>query len=287
MVIANDWNLIKKALEYYTGLGYIYKETPWIVPPSVTALTCPDAKKVLCSKKHSFVGSAEQGFIHLAQQGILERGQRYLSAGPCVRLGETDDLHQEQFFKVELFYLANEEENPSAVANVFLDNASLFFSQMSLIMPSTVEAENDPGVTDININGIEVGSYGTRSVDGITWAFGTGLAEPRFSLACANENNVDELHRGAFKAFHHYRREMRARGAVAENMEHDDEGTTHLNHLTWMCEHCIRDIQGSKSMSVDKYSRWLGFIQGCLISQGITTVKRERDRTRPWFNNIT
>lgn len=280
MVIANDWNLIKKALEYYTGLGYIYKETPWIVSPEITELTCPDIQKSLHNTTQSFVGSAEQGFIQLALQGQLIPGVKYVSASPCIRLGETDELHQEQFFKVELYSLSQDE----TVLNSFIDDASLFFSQMSLVMPCVVET-SDPSTVDININGIEVGSYGTRSAQDIAWTFGTGLAEPRFSLACANEHDVPDRDKGAFRAFHHYRREMRARGAVAQNMEHADGSTTTLDHLTWMCEHCIRDIQGTRSMEVDKYSRWLGFIQGCLISQGITTVKREQDRTRVWFNS--
>ena len=39
---------------------------------------------------------------------------------------------------------------------------------------------------DLMLNGIEVGSYGHRSIPGIeTWAYGTGLALPRFSVASA------------------------------------------------------------------------------------------------------
>jgi hypothetical protein len=38
---------------------------------------------------------------------------------------------------------------------------------------------------DLEINGIEVGSYSRRSFGGISWTCGTGLAEPRFSMATA------------------------------------------------------------------------------------------------------
>ena len=36
---------------------------------------------------------------------------------------------------------------------------------------------------DLMINGIEVGSYGLRMGNGYEWVYGTGLAEPRFSVA--------------------------------------------------------------------------------------------------------
>jgi hypothetical protein len=36
---------------------------------------------------------------------------------------------------------------------------------------------------DIEINGIEVGSYGIRSVDDVQYIYGTGLALPRYSTA--------------------------------------------------------------------------------------------------------
>jgi hypothetical protein len=35
-----------------------------------------------------------------------------------------------------------------------------------------------------------------------------------------------------------------------------------------------------------KLNRWLGYIQGVLISRGITTVTEERDWTRPLFKHL-
>ena len=59
---------------------------------------------------------------------------------------------------------------------------------------------------------------------------------------------------------------------------------TSPEHLLWMCNHCIPRVRDDGlGFSVDKYSRWLGYIQGCLISRGITTVEKERNITRPWF----
>jgi len=92
---------------------------------------------------------------------------------------------------------------------------------------------------------------------------------------------------GSLRAFEHYRDMLRNKGYEPENntlFAGGDE--TCPEHLLWMCEHCIPQVRDDgRGMNVSKYSRWLGFIQGCLISQGWTTVKAERDRTRPWFNN--
>jgi hypothetical protein len=35
-----------------------------------------------------------------------------------------------------------------------------------------------------------------------------------------------------------------------------------------------------------KLNRWLGYIQGCLIDRGHTTVQAERDWTRPLFRSL-
>ncbi len=35
-----------------------------------------------------------------------------------------------------------------------------------------------------------------------------------------------------------------------------------------------------------KLNRWLGYIQGCLIERGYTTVETERDWTRPLFRHL-
>lgn len=37
---------------------------------------------------------------------------------------------------------------------------------------------------------------------------------------------------------------------------------------------------------LNKLNRWLGYIQGCLISKGLTTVEEERDWTRPLFRPL-
>lgn len=92
---------------------------------------------------------------------------------------------------------------------------------------------------------------------------------------------------GSRKAFEYYAQLLRQNGFRPVNhTEIEDGDPTSEEHLLWMCEHCeplVRD--DGHGMSVDKYSRWLGFVQGCIIMRGYTTVQEERDRTRPWFND--
>ncbi len=51
-------------------------------------------------------------------------------------------------------------------------------------------------------------------------------------------------------------------------------------HLLWMLKQ-IRNHQTKHN--VEKYHRWLGFIQGVLIMKGYTTVETERNFTRSYF----
>ena len=52
-------------------------------------------------------------------------------------------------------------------------------------------------------------------------------------------------------------------------------------HLLWM----IQQIQTSENMSLTKCSRWIGFIQGVLVSKGYTTVEEEKEITRGMYND--
>jgi hypothetical protein len=54
-----------------------------------------------------------------------------------------------------------------------------------------------------------------------------------------------------------------------------------LSHCRWMAQHQMHPAQAHHS--IDKKSRWLGFIQGVLIVHGLTDIEAERNITRPWF----
>jgi len=56
-----------------------------------------------------------------------------------------------------------------------------------------------------------------------------------------------------------------------------------LKNLKWMCR---VGIEQAKTMTVDKASRWLGFVQGCLASRRLLLVDEEREFTRPLFHEV-
>lgn len=53
-----------------------------------------------------------------------------------------------------------------------------------------------------------------------------------------------------------------------------------LENLAWMCRQ-----GGKEGMPLDKASRWLGFVQGCLAMRGLIDVDHERDVSRPLYHH--
>jgi hypothetical protein len=60
----------------------------------------------------------------------------------------------------------------------------------------------------------------------------------------------------------------------------NDKKETSLANVDWMCQTALNNCL---VWPIDKLSRWLGFIQACLAFHGLTTVKEEREATRPLF----
>ena len=59
-------------------------------------------------------------------------------------------------------------------------------------------------------------------------------------------------------------------------------GKTKTSHLIWMLE----SIRDNSEMSLTKKHRWLGYIQGIMVSHGILDVVEERDSTREIFRGL-
>lgn len=161
-----NYHYISNALKFYESLGYRYIETPWVVPLEDLSLTF-SGNREKCELGY-LVGSAEQGFINLMRTGQLGPG-KYVSAGPCFRFedkGQKDKLPY--FFKVELCKVGTTDYKD------LLDDAH------RLLGGTIVETAIGH---DIELNGLEIGSYGGRNIGGLVWAYGTGIAEPRYTWA--------------------------------------------------------------------------------------------------------
>lgn len=181
-----DWQRIARAHAFYQSKGYVYVEVPWAVKAATVAATIPPDARPLCVADADaiLIGSAEQGILDLIwNQGFQpEQGARYFSVSPCFR-GETtlvQGVTQLTFMKVELFSLAS----PTAMLVLTCDAARFLTSEGGLLS----RAETPEGL-DLFCGGMEVGSYGTRTKFGLSWAYGTGLAEPRFSSALSQQKD--------------------------------------------------------------------------------------------------
>ncbi len=177
-----NWQNIAQAISYYTQRGYDYIEVPWVVPRDISMVTAPPDVEMYNCALGDLVGSAEQSFIHLMVEQNLQGS--YVAATPCWR-PENDQWHQPYFFKVELFKRTKNLTTARRESDKMAWHAQCFMEGLGGA-PFLVPTESG---LDLEIGGIEVGSYGARKWAGFTWAYGTGLAEPRFSMAVANDSD--------------------------------------------------------------------------------------------------
>lgn len=123
-----------------------------------------------------YVGSAEQGFIEMHSQGKLWNGY-YAALTPCQRNEQEDESHYTIFLKLELI-IVGQHALPEMLTYVktFLEQEDFDW----VVVPSDCK-DNE---VDIEVNGVEVGSYGINVMpDGTPYTYGTGIAEPRLSYA--------------------------------------------------------------------------------------------------------
>lgn len=183
MDIANQnneirWDFISQAINYYKNNGFKYIEVPWIVSEKALKVTLPSDKTGLITQFGSLVGSAEQSFIQLIMNNKLNEG-KYIAASPCFRDVIEDKWHSKYFFKVELINYVKKNELNDTIKMIMV--ALDFFK--TLVDGSKLKVTPQKDGYDIELNNIEIGSYGIRKFEDKCWIYGTGLAEPRFSKA--------------------------------------------------------------------------------------------------------
>jgi hypothetical protein len=121
--------------------------------------------------------------------GQLKPG-RYICATPCFRDEPViDELHREYFFKVELINTIGpfDEDGLLDVVNHAMELFKLFGLDVGVITPENVPLTSNDCDIVTRQEGIELGSYGIREAviydKNIQWIYGTGVAEPRTSIA--------------------------------------------------------------------------------------------------------
>lgn len=171
----HNWANLARTVEHFSHQGFIYIEVPWLVPAEVTAITAPHPLRGdFSTPLGDLVGSAEQSFIHLLQQGQLPKG-RYVTLSPCFREEKVHNhLKRPWFMKVELIAVG---ENATTELTLLCRH---WFETLS---GYTVDVVTTDIGLDLELGGIELGSYGYRTHNNLSWTYATGLAEPRFSQA--------------------------------------------------------------------------------------------------------
>lgn len=182
-----DYKLLSEFAEFYRKLGFRPMEVDWIVDWRADAATRPQDREPINVNdgKHRLVGSGEQGFINHIMKGNKLNG-RFYTITPCFRTEPViDELHLPQFMKLELF---------STVDSVLdlIRTKECAICELTSVDIERIKRVGSDGGLDIEVDGIEVGSYGRRwfqFLDGLSfdYAYGTGLALPRFTIA---ENGV-------------------------------------------------------------------------------------------------
>ena len=71
----------------------------------------------------------------------------------------------------------------------------------------------------------------------------------------------------------------RYRDLLNAEPKEDPDNPMHEGHLAWM----LQELQ-LRRMEQTKKHRWLGYIQGIMVSKGLISVQEEREATREIFN---
>lgn len=187
-----NYSMLAQASQYYSDLGYERIEAPWLVSKEISDVTKPlgastfIVQKDIEQKQKAFVSSGEQSFLYLINKGHLPSSGRFHTITPCLRNDMWDEIHMKQFMKLELIYYVTTVENYFVTEpfnlelDKMVDTCLKYFTKLAGTSNTVEVIKTDQGY-DINMNGIEIGSYGIRSCLFAEWIYGTGLAEPRFS----------------------------------------------------------------------------------------------------------
>lgn len=169
--------LLYSAMAFFKGRGYQFITVPMLVDEDIVKLTLPPNRIPKFHADKCYVGSAEQSIYQLIKEG-KDLPPKILAITPCQRDEETlDDLHQEIFLKIELACTDN------TMSYHDIANDVMYFYSQFTDKAKIIDFTDFDNSCDIEINSIEVGSYGQREYMGRSINFGTGLALPRFTQA--------------------------------------------------------------------------------------------------------
>jgi len=184
-----DYQKIAESLKYYTTKGYTRVEAPWWVSEDIINITKPIGSVPYSVKENDkqLVGSGEQSFLYMAVKGRLPKG-RYVTVTPCFRLEAIGRYSKKCFMKTELIDILDKSDIAIHRVNNMVKEAREFFESYVPDKSKLQIVSTDEGY-DIEYDGIELGSYGSRHCEFLDWVYGTGCAEPRFTRAITYVKN--------------------------------------------------------------------------------------------------
>jgi hypothetical protein len=181
---------IARAVAHYRSFGYDYIDAPWLVSKPIAEVTKPpDRPHYLVRREGSdmekaFVASGEQSFLYLINKGHLPEYGKLQTVTPCIRPDTFDPTHTKYFMKNELIHYnvgGLVTRGKRFIADM-TDCAMSLFKELALEQGNALVLEQQSEDSwDILLGGVEVGSYGYRQTNFVSWVYGTGIAEPRFS----------------------------------------------------------------------------------------------------------
>lgn len=175
--------LVAEAHKWW-GSWFRDKTVPGLVSPSVMQHTCPKGSldtRLFGAGTDTVVASAEQSFLQLEKDGSLNPGN-WMALTPCYRDEIFDDTHLPVFLKLELMCLGKDGVyHTRSEAMHLAEKMSKFFRKTYGMPTHLVETEEG---WDVMYDNLELGSFGVRrTLTGKSYIYGTGLAEPRASIA--------------------------------------------------------------------------------------------------------
>jgi len=179
-----NYDNIHKSILFYEKHRYTRIESPWTVTSAVSNITKPIGGKdfTVLEKNKVLVASGEQSFLYLYVKGFLPKG-KFQTVTPCFRDEIFDTTHSKYFIKNEL--IITDEVHIGTLMSMVV-HSKVFFKS---ILGDKFEIEDirtgDDSfdiVAKINDKEYELGSYGIRHCEFLSWVYGTGCAEPRLSF---------------------------------------------------------------------------------------------------------
>lgn len=179
-------NKIISSIDYFKTHGFELVDVPMCVEKCCSDLTKPEYAITFHHTSDAvYVASAEQSFIQMFKDGKLKNNHSYMALTPCLRDEvKFDDYHYFLFLKLELITIG------SHCTSSILDLAKTNFENLSNTKVDIIKTTEEIDSYDLQIDDIEIGSYGGRyMLDGTPYTYGTGIAEPRFSVVLNKVQN--------------------------------------------------------------------------------------------------